>query len=86
MLFSLLHFTRNCSNKKWHHQFRHYGILDKHLCKNLFEKIECVFFCGDSNMEEEDKILTMKATGFKSLRINCWNITRAIWISNMVAH
>ena len=31
-------------------------------------------------MEEVDEILTMKATGFKSLPINCWNITQVIWI------
>ena len=31
-------------------------------------------------MEEGDYILTIKAPGFKSLRINCWNITQAIFI------
>ena len=37
-------------------------------------------FCGDSNIEEERKILTGKVTGFKSLRLNCWKITQVIWI------
>ena len=31
-------------------------------------------------MKEGDYIQIMKATGFKFLRINCWNITQLKWI------
>ena len=34
-------------------------------------------------MEEGDKILTIKVTAFKSLRINCWNITQVICTCKM---
>ena len=34
---------------------RHKEILNKHLCKNLFEENRMPVFSGDSNIEEGDQ-------------------------------
>ena len=62
----------------------HKGILNKYFCNNFFEKNLMPVFLWrfeygrrrlNSNKESHGK-----ATGFRSLRINCWNITQVIWI------
>ena len=60
------------------------GILNKHLCKNLFEENRTPVFLW--RFEFRRKILNSNKEShwiFKSLRINCWNITQVIWICKM---
>ena len=49
-------FHQKLKNKKQHYQFRVTNEFETNICVRIyFKKIECLPFCGDSNIEEGKK-------------------------------